>query len=127
MKTKKCVYCANYFKELGTCKFCHYEYQPLDEDWDIFELDDDVEWSHLQIQHHLADNGIECIMADIWVDENVAFLVGCYAKPNRIADALGINEECIYSEDMHGLVIINLFQEKWLRGMSLGDEDETDT
>ena len=86
--------------------------------WDIFSLDDDEGWSHLQIQQRLAKEGIECIVADIWGNENMAYLVGCDTHNKlRIAMALNINEECVYVDDLHGLIIINLFQEKYLRGM----------
>ena len=37
----KCTICQNYMSELGTCKFCHFEYDenynPFSkDDWDIF-------------------------------------------------------------------------------------------
>ena len=123
MDKKKCVYCANYYNELGVCKFCHYEYQPLEEDWDIFSLGD---YDYIEIQNHLADNGIECILVDTWANNNIAYIIGCNERVGKIAEVLGIHKECIYEDGLHGLIILNLFQEKYLRGL-IGDDDGLDT
>ena len=117
----RCNNCSNYLSKLERCKFCYYEFDESlswnnDDDWDILELDDDVEWSHLQILYRLHSKGIECLFADIWWDNNMAFLVGVKASDERVARALGIKEEVIYNDYEHGLMILNLFKEKYLRG-----------
>lgn len=117
----RCRVCDNYLRGVESCKFCHFEwandYPPCDPDvFDIFRLDDNLEWSHLQLLDRLYYKGIECLQADIWFDNNVAYLVGCRASPERVADALNLHKECVYGNLENGLVIINLFQEKYLRG-----------
>ena len=117
---EKCRICDNYLPGVDTCKFCSFEwrtdYPPTtDQEFDIFEMDDDIEWGHLQLMDRLKYKGIDCLFADIWVDTNLAILIGCNANKKRIADALHINEEVIYDYSEHALVIINLFQEKYLR------------
>lgn len=85
-------------------------------DFNIFELDDDVEWSHIQIRDHLWEQGVECIFVDMWVDD-MAFILGCNSKEYEIAKALNLHEESIYFDYEHSLVILNLYQEKHLRGL----------
>ena len=124
----KCTSCANWFQNLEQCKFCHYEfdnerYWCNDEKWDILELDDDVEWSHLQILYRLHSKGIECLSADIWFDSNMAFLIGVKASDERVARALGINKDSIYNDFEHGMMLLNLFKEKCYRKYSELRED----
>ena len=113
----KCKMCSNYLSELDTCKFCSFE--PDDsyarDDWDILDLDDDVDWSHFQILNRLHSKGIECIYADIWFDKNMAYLSGCFADSGKIAKVLGLHEEVVYGGLDNGLVILNLYQEKHIR------------
>lgn len=113
----KCKYCRNYLSQLDSCKFCHFEYcqRYIDDDWDILKLDFEDE-IHKEIQYRLNAKGIECILADIYWDMNIAFLIGCYAHTDRIAQALGVDEQVVYGNNEQGLVIINLFEEKYLRG-----------
>ena len=120
-----CDYCTNYLSELDTCKYCSFESD--DEKirnqihkanhFNIFELNDDEEWSHIQILNHLHNQGIECLFVDIWTNDNIAWIIGCTSPIEHIARALGIHKECIYPDWDHGMIILNLFQEKYLRGM----------
>lgn len=117
---EKCRVCDNYLAGADTCKFCSFKWRTdypatSDKEFDIFELDDDIEWAHLQLMDRLKYKGIDCLFADIWVDNNLAILIGCNANKARIADALQVHEEVIYDYSEHGLVILNLFQEKYLR------------
>lgn len=110
----KCNFCSNYMSELGRCKFCHFEYEERKDDWDILDLPDD-EWEHIQILNRLHSQGIECISADIWFGDNMAFLLGCLADTDKIAKVLGLHEESVYGNLDSGLVILNLYQEKHIR------------
>ena len=85
-------------------------------EWDIFDLDDDVEWSHLQIMNRLKVKGIECVFADMWHDD-MAFILGCNAKSSDVASALGLHEDAVYNDFEHCMILLNLFQEKYLRGL----------
>lgn len=102
--------------ELGRCKFCHFEYEEryIKDDWDILDLPDD-EWEHIQILNRLHSQGIDCIMADIWGDRNMAYLLGCFAYTGKIARVLGLHEEVVYDNLDNGLVLLNLYQEKHIR------------
>ena len=124
----KCRLCKHYIfdptKAYGDtdyhiCEHCNFEYDeslPYDnDDWDIFELDDDFEWSHLQILDRLDRQGVPCIATDIWTDNNLAILTGCTAFQHKIAKALNIHEEVIYVVGDTTMVIINLYMEKCLR------------
>lgn len=116
----RCSYCENYLSKLDRCKFCHFEkdkdYNPfLVDDWDIMDLDNDVEWGHIQILKRLNSNGVECIGADIWFDKNMAYLMGCFADTDKIARVLGLHKESVYGNLDNGLVLLNLYQEKDLR------------
>ena len=117
----KCRVCDNYLAGVDTCKFCHFEwrreYPPTnDGEWDILDLNDDIEWSHHQILDRLHYKKIECLRADIWWDYNMAYLINVKADTSKVAMALGIHEEVIYNDFENGLMILNLFQEKYLRG-----------
>lgn len=113
----KCSFCANYLSELDRCKFCSFEYEERysGDDWDILELDDDIEWSHKQILNRLHSKGIDCISADIWFDNDCAFLLGCFAYTDKVARALNLHNESVYGNLDNGLVILNLYKEKQLR------------
>ncbi len=117
----KCEYCKNNIiseNNTITCKFCDFEYEPyyIRDDWDILEIDDDYEWSHLQLLYRLHSKGVECIRADIWYDKNMAYVLGAKDSKNVVARVLGVHSECVY-DNGEGLMILNLFQEKYLRGL----------
>ena len=120
MNYNRCEICQNHLSELGRCKFCHFEYNedyaPCRDDFDILNMDERDGWEHLQIRDRLHRKGIDCYCADIWYDKSVAYLLGCYREPNVIADALGLHEESVYCQTEHGLIILNLFKERYLRG-----------
>ena len=108
---------------LERCKYCHYEFSKdkynqnlKSDDWDIFNLDEN-EWEHLQILDRLYVKDIQCYQADIWANNEMAYLLGCRESNNKIAKALNIHEEVLYSDGEHDFVIINLFKEKMLRGL----------
>lgn len=122
MFQNKCRVCNNYLNGLERCKFCSFEwaeeYPPCnDDEWDILDLDYDIEWGHLQLIDRLFYKGIDCLSADIWWDNNLAIIIGCKASKSKVANALHISEKIIYDDMEHGLMILNLFQEKYLRGM----------
>lgn len=103
---------------LDTCKFCHYEENEYKEDkWDILKLDDDEEWSHIQIHNRLHLKGIECLFVDIWGNDNLAILIGCNGSVDKVADALNIHRHCIYYDAEHQMLILNLLEEKIFRMM----------
>ncbi len=117
----KCKFCTNYEEELDKCKNCKFdynkEYNPYkSDDWDILNLKEEDGWEHIQIMDRLYLNNIECLLADIWWDNNLAILIGTPSNTDAIADVLNVHQEVVYSLDERGLVIINLFQEKYLRG-----------
>ena len=117
----KCEICTHFIN--GECKYCQFEYDEeynpfRNDDWDILDLDDECEWSHLQIQYRLWAKGIECLMADIWYGNNLAYLIGVKASRRDVADALNIHEDVVYDAGEMPILIINLFQEKYLRGES---------
>lgn len=121
MKINKCKICEHYDFNKEKCSFCKFEYATDlywndDDKWDILNLDDDIEWSHLQIMYRLKAKNIECLFADIWYDNNLAYILGAKADVNRVAEVLGVHEEVIYDAGENPILIINLFQEKYLRG-----------
>lgn len=116
-----CKFCTNYMSELDRCKYCHFEfdeeYTPYkSDDWDILNLDEDGDWEHFQIRDRLHLKGIDCYEADIWNNDGVAYLVGCNADTSELARVLNMHEEAIYNQYEHRFVILNLYQEKQLRG-----------
>ena len=128
MMRNKCRICKHYIydptkayqdTDYCVCEYCNFEYDedlPYDnDDWDIFDLDDDFEWSHLQILDRLDRQGVPCIAVDIWFDNNLAILIGCPAFPHKIAAALNIHEDVIYQVGDTTMVVINLYMEKCLR------------
>lgn len=133
----KCESCANYMIGIDRCKYCEWEHDPgynpwNRDDWDIFTIDDDEEWSHIQLLKRLKVKGFDCLYADMWTNNNVGWLIGCRTDiqhgiqrttASSIADALNLHEECVYYEPESGLTILNLFQEKYLRGMVDDEED----
>lgn len=121
MDKMKCHICGNYLHGIDRCKYCSFEYDDnlpwtYDVDWDIFEIDDDVEWSFLQIQYRLKSKGIDCLQVINWFEDNVIILVGVKAFPERVAKALKVHPESIASDSDIGIMVINLFKEKYLRG-----------
>ena len=118
---ERCRVCDNHLVGVDSCKYCSFEwrkeYPPTDDSsFDILDLDDDLEWSHHQILDRLHYNGIDCLMADIWFDSNIAYLIGVKASTGKVARALGVYEDIIYDDSEHGWMILHLFQEKYLRG-----------
>lgn len=118
----RCSICTHYKNETDMCKFCKFEYNldytPCQDDkWDILNLDDDEEWSHIQILDRLYYKNIDCLFADIWYGSDMAFLIGVKESESVIARVLGVHQEVIYNDFEHGMMIINLFQEKYLRGI----------
>ena len=116
----KCSVCENYLRGVDRCKFCSFEwattYTPCDDvSWDIFELDEEEEWSFIQIQDRLKYKGIDCLMVLNWCDDNVILLMGCNAYAHKIANALNVHKECIVQDLDYGVTVINLFMEKPLR------------
>ena len=114
----KCDYCLNYLEGLDRCKYCHFEVDDFytNDDWDLLNLDDDEEWGHQQLLKRLHSKGVECLFADMFID-NIAFLFGCNATNYQLSKVLGVSEDVIYNDYEHMLVIINLFQEKYNRGL----------
>jgi hypothetical protein len=53
---------------------------------------------------------------DIWFYD-IAFIIGCNESKDKIARALNMHKESVYVDDLHGFIILNLFQEKYLRGL----------
>lgn len=118
---EKCRVCKHYISEDEGCTKCEFdwsdEYPPvLDDEWDIFNIDDDVEWSFLQIQDRLKYKGIDCLQVLNWYDGNAIVLIGVKAYGERVAKALGMHSECISEDSEIGIMVVNLFKEKWLRG-----------
>lgn len=120
----KCEYCANYMKGIDECKFCHFEYDEyyVSDDWDIFDLDDDYEWSHLQILNRIHAKGLPCLFVDMWTDDNIVWLVGCNVFTDKIADVLGVHKDCVYNQSDQSFIIIDLFMEKCIRRL---EEEES--
>ena len=122
MDKMKCHICSNYLHGIERCKYCSFEYDDdlpwtNDVDWDIFAIDDDTEWSFLQIQYRLKSKGVDCLSVYNWYpDDNCIVLVGVRGRPDRVADALGVNQECIVSDLDVGIMVVNLYMEKCLRG-----------
>ena len=118
---RKCEFCNNFMTEIGTCKFCHFEYDetynPYAKDgWDLLNLDEDDGWEHIQILDRLHYHNIDCLAADIWYDNSLAYLIGCQSNEDELARVLGIHKEVIYQDHLRGWFILNLFQEQYLRG-----------
>lgn len=118
----KCKICNKYNFNTDECSLCDFEfsdelYWNNDDEWDILNLDDDYEWSYLQIQYRLKSKNIECLFADMWTDENMAYIIGVMGNKSSVAEALGVHEEVIYDVPDKGIMLINLFQEKYIRGV----------
>lgn len=85
-------------------------------DWDVLEIDDDVEWSFLQIMYRLKAHKIDCLQVINWFDGDDILITGIREMyPDRIAKALGVHKECISLDSDVGVCIVNLFKEKCLR------------
>lgn len=123
----KCKICKNYDFNKNNCSQCEFKfdeelYWNNDEEWDILNMDGEYEWEHLQIQYRLKSKNIECLAADIWWDNNLAYVLGAKASAQSVAEALGVHKECVYDAVEMPLIIINLFKEKYIRGI-LSKED----
>ena len=119
---QKCRVCEHYINEEEGCTKCEFtwaeEYPPCnDEKWDIFDINDELEWSFLQIMDRLQYKGIACLEVLNWYSDNVIILIGCRAYLDRIADALGVHEESMVQDLDIGITAVNLFKEKYLRGL----------
>ena len=114
---EKCRSCRNFLWKLNNCKFCSYEHIDNKNDWDILDLDDEEEWSFLQIQYRLKDKGIDCLQVINWFDGNVVILIGVRAYPEKVARALNVHQAVISDDSDIGIMVINLFQEKYVRGL----------
>ena len=79
--------------------------------FNILNLNDDVEWSHIQLQNHLWDNNIQCLYCDMYTNDNLAILVGCNVLDYELSRVLGVHKDCIYRFDELGLIVLNLYQE----------------
>lgn len=126
---ERCNYCTETSNDGSDCPHCKFQYDEeyfpyKNDDWDILNLDDDLEWSHLQILYRLHLNGVECLRADIFTDNNIGILIGVKSDTSTVARVLGIHKECIYNLGDEGLWILNLFQEKYLRGNLNNDNTE---
>lgn len=120
MVFNRCEICKKYNFNEKVCSLCDFSFDESlswnNDDWDILKMDDDVEWSHLQIMYRLKSKNIECLFADIWWDNNLAYILGAKARGKDVAQALGVHEEVVYDGGENPILIINLFQEKYLRG-----------
>lgn len=126
MDKMRCNICDNYLRGIEKCKFCHFEWAselPWTDDvsWDILDIDEEIEWEHLQIQYRLKAKGIECLLVDVWFDSNLVILFGVKDTARRIAKALNVDEDIIYCNIEQGYCIVNLYQEKAIR---LGLDEE---
>lgn len=119
----KCRLCEHYISEEQGCTKCEFEwateYPPTNDDcWDILNLDEDLEWSFLQIMDRLAYKDIHCLQVINWYGtDDVVVITGCRAYVGRIADALGVHEDSIVQDVDRGVCVVNLFKEKYLRGL----------
>ena len=120
--SRKCTICNNYNFNTEECSRCEFEYgEELywnRDDFDIFKIDDEYEWSHLQMMRRLKSEGIECLYADMWWDNNLAIVIGADASRERVASALNVHRDCVYDLGTMPMYILNLLQEKLIR---LGD------
>ena len=116
----RCRVCDNYLRGLERCKYCEFEWSTdypavSDDYWDIMDLDESYEHEHIQLMDRLYSKGIECLFADMWCDDSIAFIFGCNARDDDIARALNVSRESVYNDMEHGFVVINLYQEKMIR------------
>ena len=119
---ERCNYCTETTNDGSDCPHCQFKYDDSffpyrSDDWDILDLDDDLEWGHLQILYRLHLHDIECLRADIFTNKGIGLLVGVKADKGKVARCLGLHEKCIYCEWEEPLMILNLFQEQYLRGL----------
>ena len=57
---------------------------------------------------------IDCLFADIFPND-IVLLIGCNARAESVARALGVDKRCIYCDYEHSLIIVNLVEEMALR------------
>lgn len=116
----KCRICKNFCD--GKCNFCDFVCDEsllfLDDDgFDIFGLCDGDDFPlHLQLLYRLNYKGVDCLFVDVWFDLNVAYVMGVGGDKGRVARVLGLHDEVVYDAG-NGLLILNLFQEKFIRGL----------
>lgn len=115
----RCDICENYLVGLSEprCKYCHFEYAGdlIKDDWDI--LCEEDSWGYpTAIRDRLWSQGIECLSADIWGNDNVAIVYGYNGDENKLASALNVHKDVVYLDPLHDVAIVNLYQEKDLRG-----------
>ena len=121
MDKMRCHICSNYLHGIDTCKFCSFEYDDNlpwtnDCDWDLLALDEDAEWSFLQIQYRLKAKKIDCLQVIDWYNGDDIILFGIREMyPDNIAQALGVYKESISLDPDIGICIINIFKERILR------------
>ena len=119
----QCEFCKYFLDERNICNYCNFEYDekynPFDKDynWDIFDLKEEDDWEHIQILKRLHSRNVDCIFVDIWFGDNTAVLIGCFENPKVVAEVLNLHEESVYGNTDNGLIVLNLFQEKYIRGM----------
>lgn len=115
----KCRICKNFDYGSESCGNCDFimvdEYDPTNDDWDILNLDPELDWEHFQIMGRLYSKNIECLSADISYDDNTAIIIGCTSHTSKVASALNIHQECIYEFNDGMLLVLNLYHEKCLR------------
>ena len=117
---KKCNYCVNYNVDEDDCDECPFEFDEeyysviFDDEFDVLDLDDDINWSHLQILDRIHSKNLPCLFADVWGND-MLYLVGCNVFTSRIAQVLGVHEECIYNDSDKAFIIVNLYQERCIR------------
>ena len=113
----KCRICKNFDYGSESCGNCDFmvadEYDPNNDDWDILNLDSELDWEHFQIMNRLYSKNIECLFADISYDNNIAIIIGC-THIGKVASALNIHQECIYEFNDGMLLVLNLLEEKCL-------------
>lgn len=123
------VYTVDYFGRSYTQDFGDnflFFLNPLkgkEDNWDILKLDENMDnvWPHIALLNRLHDKNIDCFFADMWRQDEIAFLVGCNSNSTEIANALNMHKKAIYVDQDHCFVILNLYQEKMIR-KEKGDE-----
>ena len=115
----ECNVCKNYNMELDECECCCFELDStklsmgFDLFTDILEVDD----APSLLTEYLNKHNVSCLYSDVWGDTNIAFIIGCYTDKYTICKVLGLHEDVVSVDSFHGWVILNLFQEKYLRGL----------
>lgn len=111
--------------ELKDDKCLNYKCEKQEKEcFDILKLDEEeefcCEWSHRKILNRLHNHNIDCYFVDMWGCDEIALISGITGNMSivdKVARVLGIHKECIYYDYEHCFMILNLFQEKYLRGL----------